>query len=63
MSTLLNINGSMKEFAEDIEERMHKAFKGKAGKKYGLSEAEIEIRRVTGGKNNGLSFSKVKESA
>ena len=46
MSTLLHINGSMKEFAEDIEDRMHKAFKSKAGKKYGLSEVEIEMRKL-----------------
>ncbi len=44
MSTLLHINGSMKEFAEDIEERMHKAFKSKAGKKHGMSQVEIEMR-------------------
>lgn len=53
MSTLLNINGSMKEFAEDIEEKMAKAFRGKAGKKYGLSEVEIEMRKVTGGSSSG----------
>lgn len=40
------INGSMKEFAEDIENRFGKAFRSKAGKKYGLSETEIAMRRV-----------------
>ena len=39
-----NINGSMKEFSEDIENRMDKAFKSKAGKIYGLSENEIRRR-------------------
>jgi len=69
MNTLLHINGSMKEFAEDIEGRMHKAFRGKAGKKYGLSDAEIELRRIkaTSSSNNGggvgLGFSKVKDTA
>eukprot|EP00347_Sterkiella_histriomuscorum_P000856 403374257 len=66
MNTLLHINGSMKEFAEDIEERMGKAFKSKAGKKYGLSEAEIELKRIKSeskGQNGGLGFSRVKESA
>ena len=36
----------MKEFSEDIESRMMKAYKSKAGKKYGLSEAELEMRRA-----------------
>jgi len=66
MNTLLHINGSMKEFAEDIEDRMHKAFRGKAGKKYGLSDAEIELRRIkaTSGQNSGgLGFGKVKDTA
>jgi hypothetical protein len=43
---LLSINGSMKEFSEDIESRLHKAYKSKGGKNYGLSEAELEMRRV-----------------
>lgn len=46
INTLLNINGSMKEFSEDIEKRMHKAFNCKAGKKYGLSDIEIEMRKA-----------------
>ncbi|CDW83066.1 UNKNOWN [Stylonychia lemnae] len=66
MNTLLHINGSMKEFAEDIEERMHKAFRGKAGKKYGLTEAEIELRKIkaqSSGNSGGLGFGKVKDNA
>ena len=59
MSTLLHINGTMKEFAEDIEERMGKAFRSKAGKKYGVSEAEIELRRA---KYEGLGFGRVQEN-
>ena len=46
MSTLLNINGTMKEFAEDIESKMSRAFKSKAGKKYGMSEVDIELKRA-----------------
>ena len=46
VNKLLSINGSMKEFAEDIETRMARAYKSKAGKKYGLSEQEIEIKRA-----------------
>lgn len=36
----------MKEFTEEIEGKMGKAFKSKAGKKYGLSETEIAMRRA-----------------
>jgi hypothetical protein len=36
----------MKEFSEDIEKKLGKAYKGKAGKKYGLSEIELEMRRA-----------------
>lgn len=36
----------MKEFSEDIESRLGKAHRSKAGKKYGMSEAEIEMRKV-----------------
>ena len=61
INTLLGINGSMKEFSEDIEERMNKAFKSKAGKKYGLSEVEIEMRKLKGNGNEG--FTKVRENA
>ena len=60
MSTLLNINGSMKEFAEDIEERMHKAFRSKAGKKHGMSDLEMELRKINAPKSG---FVKVKETA
>ena len=58
MSTLLNINGSMKEFSEDIESRLHKAFKSKAGKKHGMSEIELEMRKL----KTDDGFSKHKES-
>ncbi len=61
MSTLLNINGSMKEFAEDIEEKMSKAFRSKAGKKYGLTDVEIEMRKLKND-NGSLGFNRVKES-
>lgn len=59
VNTLLHINGSMKEFAEDIESKMHKAFKSKAGKNYGLSEAEIEMRKL---QKDQYGFSKMQES-
>jgi hypothetical protein len=36
----------MKEFTEDIESRMGKAFRSKAGKKYGLSDVEIAMRQA-----------------
>ena len=36
----------MKEFSEDIEERLGKAFKSKAGKKYGMSEVELAMKRI-----------------
>jgi hypothetical protein len=49
----------MKEFSEDIESRMSKAFKSKAGKKFGLSEAEIEMRRALAPSNG---FSKNREN-
>lgn len=48
----------MKEFSEDIESRLGKAFKSKAGKKYGLSDAEIEMRKVLAQPN----FGSVKDS-
>ena len=32
----------MKEFSQDIEKRMEKAFKSTAGKKYGLKEADLK---------------------
>jgi len=60
MSTLLNINGSMKEFAEDIESRFHKALKSKAGKKYGMSEVELEMRKLKS--KDTMGFSNHKES-
>lgn len=62
MNTLLNINGTMKEFAQDIEDRMGRAFKSKAGKKYGLSEAEIELRKIKADREGG-GFSSVKQTA
>lgn len=34
MNQLLDINGSLKEYAEDIESRMNRAFNSRAGKKY-----------------------------
>ena len=37
----------MKEFSEDIERKLGKAYKGKAGKQYGMSEAEIAMKRVS----------------
>ena len=36
----------MKEFSEEIESKLGKAYKSKAGKKYGLNDAEIAMRRV-----------------
>jgi hypothetical protein len=36
----------MKEFSEEIEDKMGKAFRSKAGKKFGLSETEIAMRRA-----------------
>src|SRR5689334_15730294 len=42
VSTLLGINGSMKEFSEDLEYRLKRAYKDKAGKKYGLSQAQLK---------------------
>ena len=64
VNTLLNINGSMKEFAEEIESKMGRAYKSKVGKKYGISEAEMEMRRVMSGKGSqsSLGFGKVKDS-
>ena len=50
----------MKEFSEDIEGRMNKAFKSKAGKKYGLSDIEIEMRKIKG--SSGMDFVNIKES-
>ena len=46
VNKLLRINGSMKEFSEDIGSRLGKAFNSKAGKKHGLSEVEIEMRKA-----------------
>ena len=40
VNTLLGINGSMKEFSQDLEMRLNKAFKSKAGRKYGMSKAQ-----------------------
>lgn len=61
INQLLGINGSMKEFSEEIEQRMNKAFKSKAGKKFGLSEVEIEMRKLKGSGNEG--FTRVRENA
>jgi hypothetical protein len=36
----------MKEFSEDIEEKLGKAYKSKAGKKYGMNETEMAMRRA-----------------
>mmetsp|Transcript_15172 Transcript_15172/g.15053 ORF Transcript_15172/g.15053 Transcript_15172/m.15053 type:complete len:118 (-) Transcript_15172:32-385(-) len=40
VNTLLNINGSMKEFSQDLEFRLNKAYNNKAGKQFGLSKAQ-----------------------
>ena len=48
----------MKEFSEDIEGRMGKAFRSKAGKKFGLSDIELEMRRA----QSNTNFGKLKDS-
>lgn len=48
----------MKEFSEDIEQRMGRAFKSKAGKKYGMSEVELEMKRV----QSHSTFGELKEN-
>ena len=60
MNTLLNINGSMKEFSEDIEDKMSKAFKSKIGKKYGMSDVELELKKINA--TSSLGFGSIKES-
>lgn len=41
VNTLLGINGSMKEFSQDLEFKLNRAFKDQAGKKYGMNKAQI----------------------
>jgi hypothetical protein len=41
VDTLLGINGSMKEFSQDLQFRLGKAFKSKAGKLYGMNNAQM----------------------
>jgi len=45
VSTLLNINGTMKEFAEDIESKLGKAYRS-SSKKYGMSDSEMAMKRA-----------------
>ncbi len=40
---------------------MNKAFKSRAGKKYGMSEVEIEMKKLKTGGNDG--FTRVRENA
>jgi hypothetical protein len=41
VNTLLGINGSMREFSQDLEFKLSRAFKGQAGKKYGMDKAQM----------------------
>jgi len=58
VNTLLSINGSMKEFSEDIEDRFAKAFNSMAGKKYGMTEGQLRMRRA----NSKATFGALRES-
>mmetsp|Transcript_25036 Transcript_25036/g.22207 ORF Transcript_25036/g.22207 Transcript_25036/m.22207 type:complete len:105 (+) Transcript_25036:52-366(+) len=40
VNTLMGINGSMKEFSQDLQFRLNRAYKDQAGKKFGLSKAQ-----------------------
>jgi len=40
VNTLLGINGSMKEFSQDLEFRLNRAYKDKAGQKFGMNKAQ-----------------------
>ncbi len=42
VSNLAGINGSMKEFSEQIEQKFKRAFNSKSGKQYGMSEAQMK---------------------
>jgi hypothetical protein len=42
VNTLAGINGSMKEFSQDLEFRLNRAYKDHAGKKYGLNKDQIK---------------------
>jgi hypothetical protein len=42
VNTLAGINGSMKEFSQDLEFRLNRAYKDHAGRKYGLSKDQIK---------------------
>lgn len=54
----MGMNGQMKEFQEDIESRMGKAFKNKAGKNYGMSETDMILKRA----NSKSTFGSIREA-
>ena len=56
VNTLTSINGTMKEFSEDLERRFSKAFNSKSGKKFGLSDEQM---RRYGSKG---TFSRIKDN-
>jgi len=45
LSQIQGMNGQMQEFHQDIENRMGKLFRTKAGKNYGMSEADLILKR------------------
>ena len=47
MNKLLNINGSMTEFAESIERKMQSAFESEAGRKYCVRGGEKRIGELS----------------
>ena len=52
VNTLIGINGWMKEFSQDLEMRLNRAFKSKSGRKYGMSKAQMQSY------SKNLAFSK-----
>ena len=57
VNTLIGINGSMKEFSEDLEGKLNKYMNSNAGKKYGLSK-----NQYAAGANRG-TLTGVKQTA
>lgn len=41
VNTLLGINGSMKEFSQDLQSKLNRAYKNKSGQQYGMSKAQM----------------------
>jgi len=54
VNTLLGINGSMKDFSENLEYKLKRAFKDKAGQKHGMNKAQMAnyTKNLAFGKNS-----------